>query len=84
MKINVSVVFVSFFSIFLMQSCALDPTNNFKGKFFDTVSVTVFNKTAKQIISFSSNTENKVTTFNTSSGETSGTWEYVDEEKRKI
>jgi hypothetical protein len=84
MKTNISFLCLFCISIIVMQSCSFDPTNKFKGKYFDTVSVTVFNQTAKQIISFSSNIDNKVTTFNTSSGETSGTWEYVDEEKRKI
>lgn len=84
MKAKISLLFLYCISIILMQSCTFDPTSKFKGKYFDTVTVTVFNQTAKQIISFSSNIDNKVTTFNTSSGETSGTWEYIYEEKKRI
>lgn len=84
MKAKISFLFLFCISIILMQSCTFDPTSKFKGKYYDTITVTVFNQTAKQIISFSSNIDNKVTTFNTSSGETSGTWEYIDEEKKRI
>lgn len=65
-------------------SCSISPSNNFRGEYFDTSNIKIFNSSSKQIIYFS-NEGNKVTTFNSShSIENEGTWKMDDSNPRRI
>ncbi|WP_306551929.1 hypothetical protein [Daejeonella sp.] len=69
----------------IITSCGTsDPSTKFKGKRFQTLEVKVFGMTSRQNIYFSED-GNNLSTYNTNEGgSNNGTWEFIDEEKKKI
>lgn len=61
-----------------------DPSSKFKGKRFSTLEVKVFGVSGRQNIYFSDN-GNNIATYNTNDGgSNNGTWDFIDEKKKKI
>lgn len=82
MNFKCSLLFVI---LYIFTSCGTsDPSTKFKGKRFSTLEVQVFGIKGRQNIYFSE-TGNNLATYNTNDGgSNNGTWEFIDEKKKKI
>jgi len=77
--------FLTVILLLSLTSCEQpDPSTKFRGKSFNTREVNVFGIMGRQIIYFYDE-GNGVSTFNTNDGgDKNGSWEYIDENKKKI
>jgi len=84
MKINFKHSLIIVIIYFLTSCGTSDPSTKFKGERFSTLEVKVFGIKSRQNIYFSEN-GNNLSTYNTNEGgSNNGTWEFIDEKKKKI